>query len=60
MDVVEIVTTEPSELGQELAEPPSLPSFFEDHELSVWAHRKNFMNAHFPGASQKDWDSWRW
>jgi lysine 2,3-aminomutase len=60
MDVVEIVTTEPSELGQELAEPPSLSPSFDDHELSVWAHRKNFINTHFPGATQKDWDSWRW
>ena len=60
MDVVEIVSTEPSESGQELAEPPSLPSLPEGLELSLWAHRKNFMNIHFPGAVQKDWDSWRW
>ncbi len=60
MDVVEIVATQPTELGPELAEPPSLPSFSQDHELSIWAHRKNFMNTHFPGATQKDWDSWRW
>ncbi|UTF48706.1 KamA family radical SAM protein [Desulfomicrobium sp. ZS1] len=60
MDVVEIVATQPTELGPELAEPPSLSSLSEDHELSIWAHRKNFMNTHFPGAVQKDWDSWRW
>ncbi|ACU89867.1 KamA family radical SAM protein [Desulfomicrobium baculatum] len=60
MDVVEIVATQPTELGPELAEPPSLSSPSEDLELSIWAHRKNFMNTHFPGAVQKDWDSWRW
>ncbi|MGE4440561.1 MAG: KamA family radical SAM protein [Desulfomicrobium sp.] len=60
MDVVEIAATQTTELGPELAEPPSLSSFSEDHELSIWAHRKNFMNTHFPGATQKDWDSWRW
>ena len=60
MDVVEIATTQPSELGPELAEPPSLASHSKDLELSIWAHRKNFMNTHFPGAVQKDWDSWRW
>lgn len=60
MDVVEIVTAQPSELSPELAEPPSIPSLSEDFELNIWAHRKNFMNTHFPGAVQKDWDNWRW
>jgi hypothetical protein len=60
MDVVEIVAAEPSEIDQELAEPPSLSPHPEDLELGLWAHRKKFMSTHFPGAVQKDWDSWRW
>ena len=60
MDLVETATAEPSEIGQEPAEPPSLPFLSDDLELGIWAHRKAFMNTHFPGALQKDWDSWRW
>lgn len=59
MSVVESGATEPTERGQELAEPPSSHPA-HDLELSSWVHLKKFIATHFSGASQKDWDSWRW
>ena len=53
MDVVELVAAEPSEIDQELAEPPSLSSLPEDLELGLWAHRKKFMSTHFPVPCRK-------
>lgn len=60
MSVVESGATESTEHGQELAEPPSPPLLAHDLELNSWVHLKKFISTHFPGASQKDWDSWRW
>lgn len=60
MYVVKSGATEPTELGQELAEPPSSSLFAHDFELSSWVHLKKFIATHFSGASPKNWNSWRW
>jgi len=61
MSLAKFASEEPPETGQELAEPPSLRSHaFHGRELASWSSQKNFLAAHFPGATQKDWDSWRW
>ena len=61
MSFAKFASEEPPETGQELAEPPSLRSHaFHGRELASWSSQKNFLATHFPGATQKDWDSWRW
>lgn len=60
MDVVESGAAASTELGQELAEPPSSLLPAQDLELSSWTHLTKFIATHFPGASLKDWASWRW
>jgi lysine 2,3-aminomutase len=61
MNVVKLASEEPPEAGQELAEPPARSGHACLHqELTPWTPHSNFLAAHFPGASQKDWDSWRW
>lgn len=61
MNVVKLASEEPPEAGQELAEPPAKSGHAYLHqELTSWTPHSNFLATHFPGASQKDWDSWRW
>jgi len=61
MSFAKFAAEDPPEAGQELAEPPSKPRHAcHDTELASWTQHKNFLAAHFPEASQKDWDSWRW
>jgi lysine 2,3-aminomutase len=62
MSVTKYAAEEPPEIGHEPAEPPSLstPHAFQGQELAFWARHRNFLATHFPGATQKDWDSWRW
>jgi len=58
-----VVHEDTPELGQELAEPPSLSAQADhpqDQELQSWRHLKNFLATHFPAASLKDWENWRW
>jgi len=60
MSLAKFAAVEAPESTQELTEPPSQPSPFQGHELTLWTQQKNFLAAHFPGATQKDWNSWRW
>lgn len=61
MSFAKFAPEEPAEAGLEPAKPPSrLQHAYHSTELASWAHHKNFLAAHFPEASQKDWDSWRW
>ncbi len=61
MSFAKFAAEKPPEAGQEATEPPSKPRHpCHDTELASWTHHKNFLAAHFPQASQKDWDSWRW
>lgn len=61
MSFAKFAPEEPPEAGLEPAEPPSRARHaYQSQELASWAHHKNFLATHFPEASQKDWDSWRW
>ena len=61
MSLAKFAPEEPPEAGLEPAEPPSRARYaYQSQELASWAHHKNFLATHFPEASQKDWDSWRW
>ena len=61
MSVTRLVDTEPPEPALEQAEPPSLPAHaIPGRELASWARQTQFLTAHFPGATLKDWNSWRW
>ena len=61
MSVSKFAAEEPPESGLEPAEPPSPSTLaFRGRELDFWTGITNFLATHFPGATQKDWNSWRW
>lgn len=60
MTTVQAVNEEPPDITC----APAVPSFPCTHATPLdpdsWTDRATFLNAHFPGATRKDWDSWRW
>jgi lysine 2,3-aminomutase len=61
MSFAKFASEEPPEAGLEPAKPPSrLRHASQNQALASWDHHKNFLATHFPEASQKDWDNWRW
>lgn len=60
MSIVQAVTTEPPEITSTTADPSLFHASVAHLDPDSWADRAAFLAAHFPGATRKDWDSWRW
>lgn len=61
MRIVELVSEDPPEVGLDTAEPPARSGHAHpDPEPEPRGRHTTFLHTHFPGATTKDWDSWRW
>ena len=62
MSIVEAVTEEPPDITRKTAASTHsrISPGSTDPEQASWMPPMAFLTAHFPGATSKDWNSWRW